>query len=276
MAGTYYGFRADRVPEASLYVSEPNPARFGNPENVRMPKMSGWSNSNWLKSRFHFSFAEHRGGRSQFGALRVLNDDLVQPKRGFGEHGHSNMEIATYVVAGELTHKDSMGTAESLGRGAIQYMSAGSGVRHSEFNHGDKPLRFIQMWFLPGSRGLTPNYGSFVGDAGARANRWHHMISDARRGGEGGADTPIKIHQDVDLSVAELDAGKDVMYNLKAGRMAYLLDMEGEVTVTAADATNSLELVRHDAADLFGPASLTLVAGGSGAHLLLVDMASTA
>lgn len=98
-------------------------AWFGNPGNEKSPK---WTNENWLKSRFHFSFAEYNNPKNaNFGVLRVMNDDLVQPSRGFGAHGHREMEICTYVVHGELTHKDSMGTSESLGKGSIQFMTAG-------------------------------------------------------------------------------------------------------------------------------------------------------
>merc|ERR1712216_814798 len=110
--------------------------------------------------------AEYRNQHnSNFGVLRVLNDDLVQPARGFGAHPHRNTEICTYVVEGDLTHKDSMGTAGTLTRGAIQFMTAGSGVTHSEHNRSpDKPLRFIQMWINTRENGLAPNYGSAVGD----------------------------------------------------------------------------------------------------------------
>lgn len=115
-----------------------------------MPSAPGWDAPNWLTSRFHFSFAEWSEGKPSFGVLRVLNDDRVQPSRGFGTHGHANMEIITYIVEGELTHQDSMGTAETLGRGAVQFMTAGHGVRHSEHNHSpDKPLRFIQVSSCP-------------------------------------------------------------------------------------------------------------------------------
>jgi len=113
-----------KIPETKLGVSEPPPSWFGNRENER--GNGKWTNANWLKSRFHFSFAEYSNPRNlNFGVLRVMNDDLVQPDRGFGEHPHRDVEICTYVVEGKLTHKDSMGTAETLGRGAIQFMTAG-------------------------------------------------------------------------------------------------------------------------------------------------------
>ena len=106
-----------KVPHAKLFVSEPPPEWFGNPENPSSGAAPGWNNDNWLKSRFHFSFAEYsNGGNDDYGVLRVMNDDLVQPGRGFGTHGHANMEICTYIVEGSLTHKDSMGTSETLGQ----------------------------------------------------------------------------------------------------------------------------------------------------------------
>lgn len=110
-----------KISSYKLGVSEPNPSWFGNkPNEVSNPY---WTNSNWLKSRFHFSFAEYSNPKNtNFGVLRVLNDDLVQPNRGFGAHPHRDVEICTYIVRGKLTHKDSMGTEETIGRGAIQFM----------------------------------------------------------------------------------------------------------------------------------------------------------
>lgn len=161
-----------KIPASMLGVSEPNPAWFGNPANE--PSNSAWTNPNWLKSNFHFSFAEYSNPKNQdFGILRVLNDDLVQPNRGFGEHPHREMEICTYIVEGQLTHQDSMGTSETLDRGAIQFMTAGKGLSHSEHNLDKaKPLRFVQMWIVPRTRGLTPNYGSSKGSLAQRTNQW--------------------------------------------------------------------------------------------------------
>ncbi len=189
---------------------------FGNKPNER--SNPNWTNVNWLKSRFHFSFAEYSNHRNTgFGVLRVMNDDLVQPSRGllvsltkfvgpflyiwctssgFGTHPHRDAEICTYVVDGFLTHKDSMGTEESIGRGAIQFMvcfvfssssfvfiwllpqTAGSGITHSEHNlHTTDPLRFIQIWMNPRSRGLKPNYGSFNSPCADRHNQWWEKIT---------------------------------------------------------------------------------------------------
>lgn len=253
------------IPNKSLFVSTPEPYMFGNPANAS-PSV------NWLTSRFHFSFAEyHDHARSNFGVLRVMNDDLVQPQRGFGTHPHSEMEIVTYVVEGELTHKDSTGTQETLSRGSVQFMSAGTGIRHSEFNnHPNKPLRFIQMWVQPGERRLRPNYGSWAGDAATRKNQWQHVV------GKVGSPAHVGIHQDANFHVTELDAGASLELRVGAGRQAYLLCVEGSAAIKADDGSNGPDLERHDAAAIKGEVALTFTAGAEGAHLLCVEMAQSA
>jgi quercetin 2,3-dioxygenase len=198
-----------------------------------------------------------------------MNDDLVQPHRGFGTHPHSNMEIVTYVVDGELTHQDSMGTSETLGRGSIQFMTAGSGIRHSEFNHGDKPLRFIQTWIKPLRSGLKPNYGSYGGSKTTRTNQWQHLVSNAN---DPSKSTPVEVQQDVDVWATELDHGRALTYELTEGSQAYLLCIEGSLDV------NGHVLDRYDACEITGPAGplevkATAVDGVSQvAHVLLVAM----
>ena len=184
------------VSRERLFVSEPDPQWFGNGPNPNFeaPEAQNWTNANWLKSLFHFNFAEYGHGPANFGVLRVMNDDLVQPRRGFGAHPHRDMEILTFILHGRLTHKDSTGTQETLGRGGLQYMTAGSGVLHSEQNLHDEPLRFIQCWVLPRQRGLKPRYGSMAGDAAAtasRLNQWSHIVSDVAAVER----TPVKINQ---------------------------------------------------------------------------------
>jgi redox-sensitive bicupin YhaK (pirin superfamily) len=242
---------------------------FGNGPNPR--NAEGWTNSNWLKSRFHFSFAEYSNGPSSFGCLRVMNDDLVQPNRGFGAHPHRDMEIMTFVVDGELTHKDSVGTQETLGRGSIQYMTAGTGIRHSEHNlHRTKPLRFIQSWVMPRSRGLNPKYGSMPGNeeaAAVRNNNWAQLVSDV----ETSTRTPVKINQDCNVFVTELDSGRDASaLSLETSRQAYLLCVEGSVTLG-----DKKQLRQHDAAELKGPLSLEMTAGSEGALVLVFEMKQT-
>ncbi|MGL4819956.1 MAG: pirin family protein, partial [Bacilli bacterium] len=133
----------------------------------------GKSDLGWLKSTFHFSFANYfNPDNMNFGVLRVLNDDLVAPKTGFDTHPHQNMEIVTYVVDGELSHADSMGNERKLGRGDVQYMSAGTGVYHSEHNRGTEIARFLQLWILPRNKGNVPNYGDVTYEWALRTNQW--------------------------------------------------------------------------------------------------------
>ena len=258
------------IPNDKLFVSEPNPIWFGNGRNPKNDP--SWTNENWLKSRFHFSFAEYRNFKNlDYGVLRVCNDDLVQPHRGFGEHPHSNAEIITYVVEGNLTHQDTMGNKESLGRGSIQFMTAGSGIRHSEFNEGDKPLRFIQTWIKPAEYNLEPKYGSYRGDAELRKNKLQHLVSDCR---DTYTKTPVAVTQDVNAFASELEQGHIVTHDLPADRQAYLLCIEGGVTV------NGKSLQRHDACEITGGGPVEIVATdtektetGNMAHVLMFTMA---
>lgn len=251
-----------------LGVSEPNPSWFGNPPNGG----KGWTNENWLLSRFHFNFAEyHNPANKPFGVLRVMNDDLVQPARGFGQHPHRDMEICTYIVEGSLTHKDSMGTEETLGRGAVQFMTAGTGVAHSEHNlDKEKPLRFIQIWINPRRLGLPPKYGSAVGAFERRHNNFDHLTSDVQSSHA----TPIKINQDANIHVAEIDAGTSTPFSVGEGRQAYVLLMEGEAKISHASGEHTLE--RHDAAEVKGPNQLQVQAVSPSAHVLIVEMALVA
>ena len=185
-----------------------------------------------------------------------MNDDFVQPDRGFGTHGHSNMEIVTYIVQGKLTHKDSMGTEESLGRGSVQFMTAGRGVRHSEFNlEKDKALRFIQTWILPRRDGLVPNYGSFdptnsSGDDNIQVctsrNQWRHLVSDMQ---DESTSTPVQIEQDANIFVAELDQGQSLALSLRGNRMVYILCVEGAVKVSS-EGCDEVLLQRHDGCEV--------------------------
>jgi len=205
-----------------------------------------------------------------------MNDDLVQPDRGFGEHGHRDVEICTYIVQGSLTHKDSMGTSETLERGAIQFMTAGSGVTHSEHNLSKTdPLRFIPIWINTRTRSLRPNYGSASGDAEARKNAFQHMVSDVSASEQ--ADTPIKINQDSNIFVSEMEPGTITSFIVKQGRQCYVLCIEGEavVQIDGEDGPGT-KLTRHDAAEISNGAASTVVFSASpeaGAHVLVVEMA---
>ncbi|MDT8446090.1 MAG: pirin family protein [bacterium] len=216
------------------------------------------SDLGWLRSRFHFSFAEYRNPNNlNFGVLRVMNDDLVDPHQGFGRHPHRDMEIVTYVIQGGLTHQDSMGHRETLGPGDMQYMSAGTGVTHSEMNEGDQESRFLQMWVLPGQKGVAPKYGSKRFEPEERHNRWLQLIGP----GEG----QVALAQDANFYVTELDAGQALDFQLGENRQVYLKLIEGQADL------NGVEIGHGDAAEVLDE-DLHLKTQ-PGAHILLVEMA---
>lgn len=203
----------------------------------------GRSNLGWLRSLFHFSFAEYYNPENiQFGVLRVINDDLIAPHTGFDTHPHRDMEIISYVVEGDLTHGDSMGNKQTVSRGHVQYMSAGTGVFHSEFNHGDEMLRILQIWILPDKRGYTPNYGDYRFKWEDRKNKWLHMVS-----GKNGEAT-VKINQDVNFYSLELDKDKEISFPVTSGRQAYLVQIEGrsDINQITLDARDGLEIIEED------------------------------
>jgi redox-sensitive bicupin YhaK (pirin superfamily) len=199
-----------------------------------------------------------------------MNDDLVQPKRGFGEHPHGNMEILTYIVHGELTHQDTLGNGESLGRGSVQFMTAGTGIDHSEYNHGEKPLRFIQTWIKPSNSSLKPNYGSHIGTL--KKNQLQHLASNVK---DSSTTTPVNINQDCNLFVSELEKGTKVVHHLGKDRQAYLLCIEGGVTV------NGQKLGKFDACEVTTDSDVDLeieaisveeTEHGALAHILMFEM----
>lgn len=220
----------------------------------------GKSDQGWLRSWFHFSFAEYYNPENiNFGTLRVLNDDLVQPGSGFGMHPHQDMEIITYVIDGVLTHADNMGNQQVLHRGEIQYMSAGTGVIHSEYNHGTEDLRLLQIWIFPDRSGHTPQYGDFRFPWQQRINHWLLLVS----GQQGCA--PVKIHQDVYLYTAWIDAGQSLVYDIAEGRQGYLVQIEGNSRINEALLEERDALAIHQES-----IEITAV---SPSHVLLFDLA---
>lgn len=213
----------------------------------------------WLKSRFHFSFAEYRNPDNiRYGPLRVMNDDWINGNTGFGTHPHNDMEIITYVLRGELTHQDSMGHKESLGRGAVQYMSAGTGVMHSEMNEGDAVVHLIQTWIIPQKKGLTPQYGSKTFDYSERHNKWLHLV------GPEWSKSAITIYQDANMFVSEIDAGATLTFELYPDRQLYLKVMEGSGVI------NGVAFRQGDAAEVTD--EHLKIEAQSDLHLLLVEM----
>ncbi|MGA1931669.1 pirin family protein [Arcobacter sp. YIC-464] len=210
----------------------------------KLPKNNmGTSNLGWLESRFHFSFAEYRNPQNvNFGVLRVLNDDIVHPKSGFDMHPHENMEIISYIVDGEITHKDSMGNQETLKRGEVQYLSAGDGIFHSEHNlHESKDLRLLQIWVYPPKRGLPRLYGSEKFTKDERENKLLNIVSSTNGNGK------IKIHQDVNLYVSELEKDKSIEFDIDENRQVYFVQIEGESSIndTKLDFGDAMEITKE-------------------------------
>jgi redox-sensitive bicupin YhaK (pirin superfamily) len=195
-----------------------------------------------------------------FSALRVINEDRIQPGTGFGTHGHRDMEIISYVLEGALAHKDSMGTGSTIVPGDVQRMSAGSGVRHSEFNHSkDGVTHFLQIWIEPGVRGVPPGYAQKHFDAASKRGRLRLVASPD------GADGSLTLHQDARLYVALLDGAERATHALAAGRRAYVHVARGRLTV------NGHPLGAGDALKAQGEAALVLEKG-EGAEALVFDL----
>ena len=229
----------------------------------KLPKENmGTSNLGWLESRFHFSFAEYRNPNNiNFGVLRVLNDDIVHPQSGFDTHPHSNMEIISYVVNGEITHKDSMGNSETLKRGEVQYLSAGDGIYHSEHNvHKSDDLRLLQIWIIPPKSGLPRLYGSKRYEEKDRINKFLNIVSSQ----EGNA--YIKIYQDINIYVSELENNKSLEFEIKETRQVYFVQIEGssninEITLNAGDAMEIVDIEKIEIKAL------------ENSHFLFIEMA---
>ncbi len=206
----------------------------------------------WLQTSHSFSFAGyHDPDRMHWGALRVFNDDVVAPGKGFGAHPHRDMEILTYVLDGELEHADSMGNRGVVAAGSVQYVSAGTGITHSEYNHSaSKPVHFVQMWVLPHASGLAPRYGQVDLTIDDRRGVWLPIAT-----GRAGATAPIAIWQDATAFVSHV-AGPLPPLRIDAERKAFLFVGSGEITF------GDEMLHAGDAVRARGP--LDLAVGGAG------------
>jgi redox-sensitive bicupin YhaK (pirin superfamily) len=229
---------------------------------VRAAKDRGRTDWGWLDSRHTFSFGEYHDPRHMgFRALRVINDDRVEPGAGFGTHGHRDMEILSYVLEGGLAHKDSMGTGSVIRPGAIQMMRAGTGVTHSEYNASKaEPVHFLQIWLLPDTIGLAPAYREKPVDKES-ARRGFELLAS-----RDGRDGSMQIQQDVDLWLALLEPGEGRELRLRPGRHAWVHVARGAVEVNAAP------LDAGDGAAVSGAEVLTF-AGRAPAEVLAFDLA---
>jgi redox-sensitive bicupin YhaK (pirin superfamily) len=229
---------------------------------VRSAENRGRTDWGWLDSRHTFAFGEyHDPDHMGFGPLRVINDDRVAPGAGFGTHGHRDMEILSYVLEGALEHKDSAGGGGVIRPGEIQFMRAGTGVTHSEFNHSkQEPVHFLQIWIVPDTRGLGPTYGQRSFDRAAAARG--PVLLASRDGREGS----IHVQQDVDLWTTMLEPGLARTVTLRPGRQAWVHVATGALSV------NGTTLREGDGAAITGETNLTLT-GQPSAEVLIFDLA---
>ena len=227
---------------------------------LRKSKERGYADHGWLKSFHTFSFADYHDPKHMgFGPLRVINDDRIEPGQGFGTHGHRDMEIITYVLKGALAHKDSMGNGSTILPGDVQRMSAGSGVRHSEFSHETAPTHLLQIWIEPDVSGIAPEYEQSHFDAAAKRGKLRLVASGDGREGS------LKIHQDASLYAALIDGEERAEHVLAPGRKAYVHVALGKVTV------NGTPLEAGDALKATNVGQIVLEKG-TAAEVLLFDL----
>jgi hypothetical protein len=229
---------------------------------VRKAAERGHADHGWLNTYYTFSFADYYDPRQMgFRALRVMNEDRVQPGQGFGMHGHRDMEIVTYVLSGSLQHKDSMGNGSAIRAGELQRMTAGTGVRHSEFNDSPaEPVHLYQIWLLPERNGLKPEYELRQFSEADKQGRFRLVASPE------GKDGSLTIHQDARLYLANVEEGTAQNHVLQSGRHAWLQVLRGRVTL------NGQTLSAGDGAAISEERGLE-VAGQQDSELMLFDLA---
>jgi quercetin 2,3-dioxygenase len=228
--------------------------------DIRKSNERGHANHGWLDSRFTFSFADYFDPEHvQFRTLRVLNDDHIAGGAGFPNHPHRDMEIVTYVLEGALQHRDSMGHGSVIKPGDVQYMSAGTGVTHSEFNPSNKPLHLLQIWMVPEKGGLEPAYDQKNFSAEEKRAKLRLVASPD------GAEGSVKIRQDNALYATILDQDETVQHELGPGRHAYVQVAKGQVKL------NGTALQEGDGAAISGEKSVELT-GVDSAEVLLFDL----
>lgn len=228
---------------------------------IRKSDERGYADHGWLKSYHSFSFADYYDPRHvQFGPLRVINEDRVAPGMGFGTHGHRDMEIISYVLDGELAHKDSIGNGSVIRPGDVQRMSAGTGVRHSEYNHAaHDTTHFLQIWVIPAENGIEPGYEERNFPVEEKRGKLRLVVSPD------GAEGSVVIHQDARLYAGLFDGDEAATLAIAPGRRAYVHVARGAITV------NGKALGAGDAAKLEAVEAITLTQG-SKAEVLVFDL----
>ena len=222
----------------------------------------GAADHGWLKSRHTFSFADyHNPAMMGFAALRVINEDWIEPGKGFGTHPHRDMEIVTVMIDGALEHKDNMGNGSVIRPGELQRMTAGTGVMHSEFNHSDEDqAHLLQVWILPEQNGLDPSYEQKLFPPEQKQNQWCLV------GSRDGRDGSLTIHQDLNLYSIILDDGVETELDISTARRGFLQVVRGSVEIDGA------ELEAGDAVSMQDQAAFSIRAI-QGSELLFFDMA---
>jgi len=228
---------------------------------IRRSDERGHANHGWLDSHHTFSFADYYDPENMgYGSLRVINEDRVQPGKGFGTHAHRDMEIISYVLEGGLAHRDSMGNGSVLRPGDVQRMSAGTGVTHSEFNASDRdPVHFLQIWIEPAVRGVAPGYEEKRFEEADKRGRLRLIASPD------GREASVTIQQDANLYAALVDGQEAVEFAQRPGRKTYVHVVRGRVSV------NGNELAAGDALKASGEARVRIDRGQS-AEVLLFDL----
>jgi redox-sensitive bicupin YhaK (pirin superfamily) len=227
--------------------------------------------SDWLSAYWHFSFLTYNDPNNMnFGPLRVFNDDVVAPGRGFPEHGHQDMEVVTYIIEGALEHKDNMDNVGVIRPGEIQRMSAGSGVRHSEYNHSQKdPVHFVQLWITPAENNLPPEWDQKSFSLAERSGKLLPIAVPAGKNGSNHS-SAVKIHQDATIYTSLLDPGQSATLKLGEGRRAYIFVIGGNLKL------NGETLNPGDQARVTGESELQFAgapdSGATGADFLLLDL----
>ncbi|WP_332606154.1 pirin family protein [Acinetobacter sp. ESBL14] len=227
----------------------------------------GHANHGWLDSRHTFSFANYQDPeRMNFGVLRVINDDHVEPGHGFGVHGHDNMEIISIPLEGQLKHADSIGNEGVIHKGEIQVMSAGTGVRHSEMNGSDQlPVKFLQIWIFPRERNVTPRYDQKFVATERIHNQWQEILSPNFE------TNAVWIHQDAWFSLGEIDQGIELSYQVKKrGNGVYIFVLEGELEIILDDGSKK-NLHKRDGFGVWETDFFTVIAN-SESQVLLMDI----
>ncbi|RKR03459.1 hypothetical protein C7446_1984 [Kushneria sinocarnis] len=230
-------------------------------QTLRPAQERGHADHGWLESYHSFSFADyHDPDHMQFSALRVINEDRVAPGGGFGLHGHRDMEIFSYVLAGELAHRDTLGNGSAIGPGRVQLMTTGTGVQHSEYNHSERePVHFLQIWLRPRERGLAPRYSEADFTPADKRGRLCPIVSSDGREGS------LILQQDAVVYATLLDGDERVTHELASGRQAYVHVIRGRVSV------NEQPLSGGDALMLSDEPAIRLTAGED-AEVLLFDL----